>query len=400
MGDKISGYPVKTVIHDDDLLDFSNTEDSGVSYDASQKVKVSEFMAYVNSNVSNIYGSDGNINVNRTLTSNGSWTKWLGGDVIVAMSNEFDDYAFIVQNSGSVDFGRFGFDQINGSAELNLDNNLGTYFEANNGNVSINTDVAHVNTDTVILGSQTGDSNFRLNIDTDGSINPISLYENRVGGGINGDNNSIDFYYNDSSGLKTLGGQIQTIIQTPTAGDVKMSMLLKNDLKIQDTGRVLVTPNALTAAAVAQFEVRSTTASGGNVACLFKSGGNTSSQVVLLLQNLAGNNLTYVDATGKHFHNVSQLSTGDFQMSGDNETHVFYMNAGTDNVGIGTNTPSTSSIIEFSSTSKGVRYTPMTASEASAITPVEGLVVFTSDTDSTFLSIGLHCYENGNWNKL
>ena len=68
MGDKISGYPAKTTIHDDDLLDFSNTEDSGVSYDASQKVKVSEFMAYVNSSVNNIYGSDGNINVNRTLT--------------------------------------------------------------------------------------------------------------------------------------------------------------------------------------------------------------------------------------------------------------------------------------------------------------------------------------------
>lgn len=135
MGDKISGYPVKTVIHDDDLLDISNTEDSGVSYDASQKTKVSEFMAYVNSNVNNIYGSDGDINVNRTLTSNGSWTKWLGGDVIVTMDNESDDYAFIIQGVGSVEFGRFGFDQLNASGELSLSNLSGEFFKANDGKV-------------------------------------------------------------------------------------------------------------------------------------------------------------------------------------------------------------------------------------------------------------------------
>jgi len=139
MGDKISGYPVKTTIHDDDLLDFSNTEDSGVSYTASQKVKVSELMSHINSFSQTIYNTDGNINENRTLTSNGSWTKWLGGDVIVTMDNESDDYAFIIQLVGSVERGRFGFDQINASGELSLSNLSGEFFKANDGKLLMGT---------------------------------------------------------------------------------------------------------------------------------------------------------------------------------------------------------------------------------------------------------------------
>ena len=168
MGDKISGYPAKTTIHDDDLLDFSNTEDSGVSYDASQKVKVSEFMAYVNSSVNNIYGSDGNINVNRTLTSNGSWTKWLGGDVVVAMNNELDDYAFIVQSSSFVEVGRFGFDQLNASGELTLNNNAGEFFKVNNNEMFVNTDGFFVSNNNRV-GVNTSSPLANLHVTGDGS---------------------------------------------------------------------------------------------------------------------------------------------------------------------------------------------------------------------------------------
>ncbi|NQY43191.1 MAG: hypothetical protein HRT87_07615 [Legionellales bacterium] len=168
MGDKISGYPAKTTIHDDDLLDFSNTEDSGVSYDASQKVKVSEFMAYVNSSVNNIYGSDGNINENRTLTSNGSWTKWLGGDVIVTMDNESDDYAFIIQLVGSVERGRFGFDQLNASGELSLSNLSGEFFKANNNEMFVNTDGFFVSNNNRV-GVNTSSPLANLHVTGDGS---------------------------------------------------------------------------------------------------------------------------------------------------------------------------------------------------------------------------------------
>jgi hypothetical protein len=42
---------------------------------------------------------------------------------------------------------------------------------------------------------------------------------------------------------------------------------------------------------------------------------------------------------------------------------------------------------------------PITATAASAITPAEGMLLFTSTTDATFTSIGLWCYENGAWSK-
>lgn len=56
--------------------------------------------------------------------------------------------------------------------------------------------------------------------------------------------------------------------------------------------------------------------------------------------------------------------------------------------------------LEVTSTTKGFRVTPMTAAQAAAITPIEGLMLFTSDTDATFTSIGYWAYENGAWNKL
>ena len=168
MGDKISGYPVKTVIHNDDLLDFSNTEDSGASYTASQKVKVSELMSHINSFSQTIYNTDGNINENRTLTSNGSWTKWLGGDVIVTMDNESDDYAFIIQLVGSVERGRFGFDQLNASGELSLSNLSGEFFKANNNEMFVNTDGFFVSNNNRV-GVNTSSPLANLHVTGDGS---------------------------------------------------------------------------------------------------------------------------------------------------------------------------------------------------------------------------------------
>ncbi len=42
---------------------------------------------------------------------------------------------------------------------------------------------------------------------------------------------------------------------------------------------------------------------------------------------------------------------------------------------------------------------PITATAASAITPAEGMLIFSSSTNGTFTSIGLWCYENGAWSK-
>lgn len=64
------------------------------------------------------------------------------------------------------------------------------------------------------------------------------------------------------------------------------------------------------------------------------------------------------------------------------------------NVGIGTTTPNSSAILDLSSTSKGLLVPRMTASQRLAITPVNGLLVF--DTDS----VSLFVYTQIAWKKL
>lgn len=47
-----------------------------------------------------------------------------------------------------------------------------------------------------------------------------------------------------------------------------------------------------------------------------------------------------------------------------------------------------------------VKFRPMTVTEAGAIATAEGLMVFVSNTDGTFTSIGLWIYQNGAWKAL
>jgi hypothetical protein len=49
---------------------------------------------------------------------------------------------------------------------------------------------------------------------------------------------------------------------------------------------------------------------------------------------------------------------------------------------------------------KSIQLTPITSTAASAITPAEGMIVFVSDTNGTFVSIGLWSYQNGAWHAL
>ena len=48
---------------------------------------------------------------------------------------------------------------------------------------------------------------------------------------------------------------------------------------------------------------------------------------------------------------------------------------------------------------KSIQLTPITSTEASAITPAEGMMLFVSNTNGTFTAVGLWCYENGAWSK-
>jgi len=103
------------------------------------------------------------------------------------------------------------------------------------------------------------------------------------------------------------------------------------------------------------------------------------------------------------------LGAGSFRINDVNggNTFPFIVNSGaasnaltiSANGGVGVNTNSVNSVsaLEVTSTTKGFRITPMTAAQASLITPVEALMVFVSSTDATFTTIGFWGYENGVW---
>jgi len=71
------------------------------------------------------------------------------------------------------------------------------------------------------------------------------------------------------------------------------------------------------------------------------------------------------------------------------------------NVGIGTTTPAESAILDLTSTTKGLKLPTMTSTQASAIaTPAQGLLLFVSDTNGTFTSVGWWGYNGSTWEKL
>ena len=345
MSDKISDYPAKTTIHGDDLMDFSNTEDSGVSYDVSQKLTVDEFMAYVDSNVKNIYNQDGNINVVRTLTSNGSLTRWVGGDVVVEMDDESTDYAFLVKAVGSVEVGRFGYDQPNASAELTLNNGGGEFFRANNNEMFVNTDGFFVGNNQKV-GINQSSPIATVDIRSPNGTSPISYYNDK---GMNGtpssvgDLTTVGYSYNDTLGVKT--GAASNIVCRVTgvgAGSVSSSLVLSGLMNITNGG-VLIHPSATTQGVGAMFQVKQTAASPFNACMSLIAKGNTATQTIFQANNLAINTALKITGDLKSVFNGSQLSTGDLQHKGLTDSNLFYSDAGLDRIGIGTATAQISS---------------------------------------------------------
>lgn len=70
------------------------------------------------------------------------------------------------------------------------------------------------------------------------------------------------------------------------------------------------------------------------------------------------------------------------------------------NVGFGTTTPSNQALLELVSTTQAFLVMRMTSAQASAITPSDGMMLYVTDTNGTFLVVGFWGYENGVWTKL
>lgn len=138
MSEKISQYSADAAsdpIKSEDLLDFSN-EDGAAAYDVSKKIKVSEFLTYLNANINSYYNSSGSIDSLRTIVANGFDTLWRGGGLTIQMNDLITDYALKINDSTSTERARLGYDQATSSAIFSLSNTVGEYFSANDGNVS------------------------------------------------------------------------------------------------------------------------------------------------------------------------------------------------------------------------------------------------------------------------
>jgi len=57
-------------------------------------------------------------------------------------------------------------------------------------------------------------------------------------------------------------------------------------------------------------------------------------------------------------------------------------------------------MLDITSTTQGVLLPRMTSTQASAITAINGLMLYVTDTDAAFTSVGFWGYENGTWIKL
>lgn len=97
--------------------------------------------------------------------------------------------------------------------------------------------------------------------------------------------------------------------------------------------------------------------------------------------------------SGKSVFNDGSNSYSDFQIKGDTNNNLFYADVSTDNIGIGTSTPNSNSILELSSTTKGFLPPRMTETQRLAIATASiGLIVY--QTDSTE---GLYVYKSTGW---
>jgi hypothetical protein len=132
---------------------------------------------------------------------------------------------------------------------------------------------------------------------------------------------------------------------------------------------------------------------------LYDSTGDENIGLYLDVKNGTVSNTAILHVGGDVIFNDNTLDL-DFTIKSDNNAAMFVVDGSADGIGVGTATPDAAALMEFSSTTKGVILPRMTAAQASAITAVNGLILYVTDTNGTFTSVGFWGYENGAWTKL
>lgn len=114
----------------------------------------------------------------------------------------------------------------------------------------------------------------------------------------------------------------------------------------------------------------------------------------LQIYNFISSGSSNIQILNDHANGAIGLTAG-----GASTAHLFIASGG--NVGIGQTSIDASAKLEVNSTTQGVLFPRMTAAQGSAIgSPANGLVIYVTDTNGTFTSVGFWGREAGAWVKL
>lgn len=125
---------------------------------------------------------------------------------------------------------------------------------------------------------------------------------------------------------------------------------------------------------------------------------NTSDWLLINKQN--GQGIAFYNNDNSAYRMLLQ-DDGAFWLGGSAYPSLGGTIRGTSTGRVGINTDANASAaLDVSSTTGGVLMPRMTSTQGSAITGVNGLVIYVTDTNGTFTSVGFWGYENGAWVKL
>jgi len=139
-------------------------------------------------------------------------------------------------------------------------------------------------------------------------------------------------------------------------------------------------------------------ATGSNIRL---SGTGSNNTGIYLDIGSASNNYGIIVNRGYSIFNESG-EDNDFRIEGLTNSNLFFVDASNDNIGVGTSTPSPSSILHLSSTTQGFLPPVMTGAQAEAINNLtEGLLVYANNGNGvTITSTGWWGYNGSTWSKL
>ncbi len=392
-----------------------------------------------------LYGSLGVIRAKSFFASDvGITSTWLYGGNMGSYFNPYSSYptysGFFTggyQNSGMVDFwdnnNRIGSHYTSASA-LNIltqaNKNLLIYTNANT-----TTPKLFVGASTVGINKSTADSTLDINGSLKVSgyanlLNDIKIHDVHIGLGggsisantrvgndalaanISGNNNSafgslaLSYNttggYNSAFGRNALGSNTTGAYNSAFGTSALFNTQTGNDNTAMGLEALLYNTSGSYNVGLGNYALLANTTGSFNTAVGRRAGQDkTTGDNNTLIGYYAGKNLTSGSGNTIIGVNLDIGNVSNHIALGDGNGNVRLLIDNNGNAGIGTTSPSTSALLDISSTSKGFLPPRMTAGQASAISsPAEGLIVYVTNTNSTFTSKGWWGYNGSAWEKL